>query len=498
MNKYIKYYFITALVVMLSACTENFDELNTNPNAPTGDQASAELLLTNTVESLADRVFEIGLGHEIGSGWVQHMAKVQYTDEDRYLFRVGTLNNAWSSFYAANGQDAETIYKIAVKEGHENYQGVALVLKSYIISVTTDLFGNVPYSEAFKGDVADGGILSPKYDSQESIYRSLIASLEEANSLLDEHGEEIAGDILFDNDIALWKKFANSLRLRLLLRMSARDEAFATTEMTKMVGNDAYPIFEAGENAQLNYLGSAPNNNPVNENRKTRDDHRVSKTIVDLLIDLGDPRLEVYAQPAATGAYVGLPNGLTSADAAKYNGNGLANTSKLGNYFTAAETPGVLMSYAELQFILAEAAHRNYIPGGDVDAEAYYNAGIEGSMEQYRAYFEEEIGYETEELTEAIEDYVANNPYDAANAIESIAIQKYIALFDQGLQAWFEWRRLDYPVLTPAAAGVNGGKIPVRVPYPLDETTRNAANLSDAISSQGADNLNTHVWWDIN
>ena len=199
---------------------------------------------------------------------------------------------------------------------------------------------------------------------------------------------EIAGDILFGNDIVMWKKFANSLRIRLLMRMSDRDEALATTEISKMVADPAsYPVMESNEdNIALQYLGSAPNNNPINENRKTRDDHRVSKNLIDMLyaeVASPDYRVSLYANRATgTGEYVGIPNGLSSANAAAFEGNGLANTSKIGDFYSKATSPGMLMSYPELQFLFAEAAHRGIIPGGDAEAEIYYNEGIRASYYQ--------------------------------------------------------------------------------------------------------------------
>lgn len=510
-KKYI--YRLLPLVIFfwgVTACTDNFDEINENVNSPTLDKAAPDQLLTNAIESMTDRVHEIFLGHEMGSAWAQHMAKVQYTDEDRYIYRPDVVNTTWSSFYAANGADVELIYKLGVERTQPNYQGVALVLRAYISSVLTDLFGDVPYSQAWKGAGEDGGILSPEYDTQETIYRDIIAKLDEANTLLDPNGTAIAGDILFKNDITKWKKFANSLRLRLLLRMSGRDATLATTEMSKIVGNSTtYPIFESNaDNAALIYLGSAPNNNPINENRKSRDDHRVSKNLIDMLLDMEDDRIMVYAKPTdGTKEFVGIPNGLTSADAAAYNGNGLANTSKIGDYFSAAAAPGMLMSYAELQFILAEAAKKGFIPGGDATAKTYYESGVKGSFEQFRAPLQAIIDADGStygglsvpaSVDAAAANVIANSPYNAGNALELIATQRYLATFDQGLQTWFEWRRTGFPLLTPAVAGENGGKIPVRVPYPQIEATRNGANLNAAITRQGADDLNTKVWWDVN
>ncbi len=508
--------FLVFLVA--TACTDNFKEMNTNPNVPGIESAAPDMLLTNAIESMTDRVHEIFLGHEMGSCWAQHMAKAQYTDEDRYIPRVAVINNTWTSFYAASGQDIATIYEVGMLRGNDNYMGIALVLKAYITSVLTDLHGDIPYSEAWSA-TSEPSVLSPKYDTQESIYRDIIAKLDEANTLLDDHGAEISGDILFGNDIVMWKKFANSLRIRLLMRMSDQDEALATTEISKMIADpDTYPVIESNEeNIALKYLGSAPNNNPINENRKTRDDHRVSANLIDLLYtDPGSPdyRVSLYANLASGPQdYVGMPNGLTSARAAAFNGNGLANTSKIGDFYSSATAPGMLMSYAELQFLLAEAAHRGIIPGGDTDAEAFYNEGIRASYyqnEDAMISVLEENWYDTfvswgwdenDILAYALQDFIDYGgwTYDSDIAIEQIATQKYVAMFDQGLQSWFEWRRLDYPVLTPAEDGVNDGKIPVRVFYPSDEAARNPSNLNEAISRQGssASDLNTRVWWDV-
>lgn len=502
-------------LVTVTSCTKNFEEINTDNDNPSIDQAAPNMLLTGAIESMTDRVHEIFLGHEMGSCWAQQMAKVQYTDEDRYIYRPSVVNNSWRSFYASSGNDIATIYKI----GNSNYKGVALVLKGYIGSVMTDLFGPVPYTKAWLG-TSD---LLPQYDSQETIYRTIIAQLDTANSVyLDPDKTGIEGDILFNNDILKWKKFANSLRLRLLLRMSAKDPDFVTTEMTKMYADPAtYPVFESSaDNAALQYLGSAPNNNPINENRKTRDDHRVSKHFIDLLNEkYYDYRVMVFANPAkATDQFVGLPNGLLSAEAAAYMGNGLEQTSKIGDYFTQATAPGQLMSYAELQFILAEAAVKGYIPGGIAEAKVHYDLGISGSFEQYHDWlqtiFTENSGGSYGSLSipegytvEQERDYHILDPTAPAffaadisqsDALTKIGEQRYIATFDQGLQSWFEWRRTRIPALTAPPASANGGKVPVRVPYPSDEYATNPTSLNAGkVLLGGPDDLNTPVWWDV-
>lgn len=513
MKKIIKYTIGLALVALLPlaySCTKDFEEINTNDNAPTADKAAPDMLLTNAVESLTDRVHDIWLGGEIGSCWVQHLAKVQYTDEDRYVPRIAVINTVWSSLYAASGNDVDIMIKVAKARQHDNYLGVAYVLKAYITSVITDLWGDVPYTEAWK---ASQGITSPVYDSQNSIYRDLIAKLDTANMLLDPTGSDIEGDILYANDISKWKKFANSLRLRLLLRMQAKDATYAGGIMTNMLVTNAadYPLFESNaDNAALKYLGSAPNNNPINENRKTRDDHRVSKTIIDFMWTNNpnvDWRVMVYANLSEGGSdFVGLPNGLTSAKAAAYLGNGLKMTCKLGDYFTAANAPGMLMSYAELQFILAEIVQRNLVVGAPHTAQEYYEAGVSASYEQYGDQIVE-LGADLfgNPGTLTAQDYVADYFTNSdggwgyyGDPLYEIAYQKWLAMFDQGIQAWFEWRRTGVPVLTPAEDGLNGGKIPVRIYYPSDEYARNGVNVNTAVQGQGADNLNTLVWWATN
>ena len=513
-------FYLAAILTMVAllnhGCTKAIAEINTNPNDPGIGQAAPNMLLTNAIESMTDRVHEIFLGHEMGSCWVQHMAKVQYPDEDRYVPRISVINNTWTSFYASSGYDVQTLLNLAEASGNESYKAVALILKSYITSVLTDEFGNVPYTEAWQGS-GETSILSPVYDSQESIYAALLANLTTANELLTDDSPDIEGDILFNNDLMAWKKFANSLRLRLLLRRS--DRVDPTADMTAIFGDpDTYPIFESNDdNAALAYLGSAPNNHPINENRKTRDDHRVSKTIVDYLyaeVPSADYRIVVYAELAPGASdYVGLPNGMLAADAAVYNGNGIANTSKIGTYFSKADAPGMLMSYAELLFIKAEAAKRGFIPGGDAEAEVAYHGGIEASWEQYNAdgtfktklavFRSTFLGWGMDPAADIYDyawaDFVefgGTYEYVPAKGLQQIAEQKWIAMFDQGLQAKFEWNRTGFPLLTPAVAGQNEGKIPVRAYYPSDESGRNPTNLAAAVAAQGADNLNTRVWWD--
>jgi hypothetical protein len=217
----------------------------------------------------------------------------------------------------------------------------------------------------------------------------------------------------------------------------------------------------------------------------TREDYRISKTIVDRLKALNDPRLPVYAQPTidAPYSYTGVPNGLLTNDA---NSLGLSKTSRPGDYFRAPHAPAVIMSYAEVLFDLSEAAARGFTSGNAADL---YGQAVKASLAQYA-------------ITDAtvVGNYVGQPAvqYNAGNFKKSIGEQKWIALFGEGLEAFAEWRRLDYPQLSPAVAGTLDGKIPVRFIYPGKEQSLNGENYTKAVQHQGPDALTTKLWFDVN
>jgi hypothetical protein len=280
-----------------------------------------------------------------------------------------------------------------------------------------------------------------------------------------------------------WKKFANSLRLRIALRIADRDPATAKTVIAELAANPSQLIASNDETAQMVYL-SSPNQNPVSRDRETRDDYRVSKAVIDKLTELKDPRLSVFANKtvdATPTGYVGVTNGLPADSAAKL---GFTKTSKLGDYFTAATSPAVFLSYSEVLFNLAEAAQRGFI---SENAAVLYQKAITASMQQFK------IG-NTDIALYLTQPSVA---YDAANYKKSIGEQKWIALFSQGPEAFAEWRRLDYPKLKPAYAGVLAGQFPVRLTYPTGEQALNLSNYKAAVANQGEDRLTTKVWFDV-
>jgi hypothetical protein len=478
-KKYIPALLLTALFV--TGCDHGFDEVNTNPNAP--EVVTPDLLLPHGIESAVDLYWGSGvtsLGADVGNLYAQYWARIQYTDVDRYVVSQDVVDNSWRDFYIESLADFQRIYTLGQESNNPNYTAIALIMRSWVFSLLTDTYGDIPYSQALHG--LDNK-LSPAYDSQKDVYAGMIAELKMASDLIVTNGSPVSGDILFSGQMGKWQKFANSLSLRLLNRMLDKADApvNARAEMERILLDPVkYPVFTSNsEMAVLNYLPAQPNNNPINQNRISRDDHRVSATLVDKLITLNDARLAVYAnKPEAGGDFKGVPNGLLVSEA---NALGLAKTSKVGSYFTAATAPAVLMSYAELLFIKAEAGYKGIAAAGDPAQN--YTEGIKESFKQYN-------------LT-ADEAYLTATTYKGgAEGYTQIMEQKWIALFGQGLEAWTEQRRTGIPALQIPAANANNGILPTRLPYPSSEESLNYIHFKEALDRQGGANDRTlKLWW---
>ncbi|MEO7648321.1 MAG: SusD/RagB family nutrient-binding outer membrane lipoprotein [Gemmatimonadaceae bacterium] len=474
------------LALSLSACGADLTSINVNPNAPT--DVSADYLFPQGVTALVGTMRGTGFDMTMTSLWSQHYAKIQYVDEDWYDIRPGTIDGWWSGLYSGGLQDLAQAAEKAAAASNPNKAAPATIVRSWALGVMTELWGDIPYSEANKAD-KEGGTTTPKYDAQKDIYTGLFANLKSAHDQIGTGTTYGSADPIYGGSMTKWKKFANSLRARNAMRLSKRDPATAQAQLTAAL---AAGVFTSNDDdAKLVWPGDGTNDSPIYSNARppdgkgTRDDHRVSKTLVDTLKGLSDPRLAVYAQctdvsKAGGGCeYVGVPNGLTSPAAVAL---GFTKTSKIGKVFHDPSAPSWLMAYPEVLFIQAEAAQRGWITGS---AAAFYNAGITASMQQWGV------------SASAIATYLAQPrvAYNPTTGYTQIALQKWIALFGQGSDAWAEYRRTGVPNLTAGPAAI----IPTvarRLTYPLSEQSFNKANLDAAIAAQGGAALTNRVWWD--
>ena len=426
-----------------------------------------------------------------GGLWVQYYSEIQYRDEDKFIVRSDT-SDGWG-LYSNVLEDVQRMIVKGQASNAPNWTSVGKVLKAYTFSVMTDMMGDLPYSQALRGDT----VLHPVYDSQQSIYDSLFANLAAASPAFDTVGGARGfsnGDLMYGGDMAKWQKFANSLRLRLAIHLSKADAAKAQSEAAAAVAAAGGVFTSNADNAELLYLATSPNQNPIygDAHVGNRDDYGLSRSFVDTLNSWNDPRLPVYAQvPPAGTAYRGLANGLLdgeridSLDALKY-------ISRIGALWRETpDAPLVLLGYPEVLFLQAEAAERGWIPGGTAAAATFYTNAITAAMRQFaipdttitRYLAQGKVAYDS-----AYDSTGVALGATLAGHLQQIAFQKWIALFMQGPEAWTEVRRTGVPTIVPGchAAMPSGARSnPERLPYDDNEGVLNAANLAAAVSAQG-------------
>jgi hypothetical protein len=463
------------LAVSLGACNEGLTDINQNPNRPT--DVPTNLLIRPAITGSA--VFlGVGMTWNHAGLWAQHFAQIQYTEEDRYIVRDGTVQAFWDAWYEGPLKDVQTIIDKAQESGRPNEEAVGLILKSWNFGALTDLYGDAPYSEALQGDQ---GTFTPRYDTQQEIYNGLFTDLARAVTLIQPTGPGFGtADLIYQGDMAKWQRFANSLRIRNAIHLTKVDAVRARTEFEAAMAAPGGVFTSNADEARLNYLAGSPNRNPFFENQLTRNDHRISRTIVEHLKATNDPRLPIYANPIeADGvSYVGHENGMDHQSAP------LTSRSKVGDWFTSPTSPVFFMRYAEVLFIRAEAAQRGWNAGGT--AEQLYEAAVRASMNQYGI----SDAAATAFLAQPSVNFAA-----AANKLQLIATQKWVALFGQGHEAFTEWRRTGFPQLTPGPlAALN--QVPRRLPYPDLERSLNLASYNEAVTRQGDITLAGRVWWD--
>ncbi|WP_116127646.1 SusD/RagB family nutrient-binding outer membrane lipoprotein [Lewinella sp. IMCC34183] len=484
------------LFLTAASCDEGFEELNANPNEP-------ELVPPATLFPLAIREAVQRLhGHNTrnerlnldgGMLWMQYFARNQYVNEGDTYNPAATLRaGTWDGFYTESLVNLQTVINLTgAADGqyyNPNFEAAAIIMREYVFSVVTDTWGAIPYTQALKGSTA--GNLAPVYDSQAEVYAGMLANLKAASEQLDPAGPAIDKDILFDGDIMMWKRFANSLRLRLANRQAAQVPAESRAIFAEIMDNPTqYPVITS--NAEAAFFHPAVRQSGENSNAwyeamviDGREDWSISTTLVAAMTDGNgnptDPRLEVYAEPALAGnfagKYAGAPNGLPEGDAVAY----YTTASRPGSYFMGETQIIPLLTFAELNFILAEAAlDGDYT--GMAGAGDYLDAGIRASFEQYGLSMPD--------------NYIAGRGVSK----ETLMTEKWKALFPQGVEAWTEYRRTGYPVLPapdPRAVMENEGKVPTRLRYPESEYSLNGANVTAGVSLNGGpDTKLTPLWW---
>lgn len=433
------------------------DDININPNAPS--EASAPQLLANAMRYTPDLSSSTS-----GQFLAQYLSETQYVVASRYP--EGGTSFYW--LYQNPLINLETVLNTAQAD---NQLAVAKILKAYFYWNTTDRWGDVPFSEALQGSEN----FTPAYDTQQSIYEDLFALLADGVNQINE-STSLDGDIMYGGDMAKWKKFGNTVRLLMALRLSEVDPDWAEDEFNNAL--DAGIMESNDDNFAYQHLDDQSNEgywyNQVERN--SREWWALTETLVDIMEPVDDPRLPVYGDPARTdGQFVGLAIGSEPAS------ENTEDFSLLGEAIRQQDATVHLVTYAQALFAKAEAAELNWTTE---TAETNYNEAIENSILQWTG------------STDDVADFLAQPAvtYDSGNAIEQIATQRYVHLFMHGYEGWAEWRRTGFPNLVPS----NGNEVPNRQSYTSDESFNNTDNYEEAVQRQfgGDNNLYGKVWWD--
>lgn len=488
--KNIGIFFLVVCCTSIS-CTKNFEELNTDPNRPKEitpgvmlGQLQYRIVNSNVqaARNFTHELMQVDAPRTSAGGAGLH----------RYVVNPGA--GVWSNYYAYL-TDIEDMYTTADRLKEANYKAIALVYKCWTYSILTDLYGDVPYSQATK---AAEGNFQAAFDKQKDIYVQLLKDLDAANSLFDDTKTlTYGGDLVYNANaltggrnlgIQRWKKFCNSLKLRLLLRISKRNgEVNVSEQMSALLSDLAkYPVFTSNtDEAIFKYPGTFPYFNPFYNARNSdwRDGNYFTMFFVNKMNADNDPRRAVWMTTVAvagTNVYQGIQSGYPTS--VEYV---VGRNSSYNDVLKTLPQLGIMMTYAEVEFIKAELALKGLVTGKT--ARQHYESGIMASMTQWGTTMP--AGY----LQQAGIAY--NTTTTAEQQLEQIMLQKYYAFFFVDYQSWFEKRRTGYPVL-PRGTGIPAeNSFPSRVPYPTYLQSLNPQKLAEAVAAMGGDNSNIKVWW---
>jgi hypothetical protein len=461
------------LLMAVVSCKKDLSSLNVDTKNPT--QVPASSLFSSAQKNLVDLVTNSNVNINIFRIISQYWTETTYTDEANYdLGTRGIPENFWARMYRdalMNFNETKKVVNANEKDPglKANQLALADIMEIYGFYYLVTTYGNIPYSEAL-----DPNNLFPKYEDQKTIYYDLLTRLDADIAALNPAvGSFGSADLLYGGDVAKWVKFANSFKLKMGITIADYDNAKAQSVVESAVQGGVFT--SNADNAMFAYVASPPNTNPIwiDLVQSGRKDFVGTSTIIDMMKNLNDPRLPLYFTTDANGGYSGGIPG---------KGNSYSAFSKPSETITAPDFPADLLDYSEVEFDLAEAAQRGYNVGGT--ASQHYNNAVTASIEFWG-------GTDAQAAAYLDQPSVTYNP---ANWKTLIGEQKYIALYNRGIDAWIEIRRLDTPTLPDPINALS--PFPVRFTYPVNEQNLNTANYKSASAAIGGDEVTTKLFWD--
>lgn len=518
-----KIYTITILFSVLLTmvdCTGDFEDYNTNPYGVTDEQLEADYNNVGAYFTGLQRyIYNYSTGLQVeqnlfGDAYAQYFVPpssfLNGINSVTYYMPSSWTDDTWDNKYDHVMAVIYQFDKDSVGTTYPNFGAWATVLKIFAMQRVTDFYGPIIYSDYGSQES------TVHYDSQESIYAQFFEELDEAIATLSEYAdagsESFANyDLAYGGDVSKWVKAANSLRLRLAMRIANVDPEKAQEEAEAAV-NQQYGVMTSNDDNFYVALGS--NQHPIYIFSSSWTDCRMGATVGSILGGYGDPRLEVFFDAATdaevTGQYIGIRQGITLTDKTVY-----VNFSAVGTDWFGGATSVKVMNAAEVQFLLAEGALRGWDMGGS--AQDFYEAGVTLSFAEFGV---SGAGTYLEDQSSTFADYTdpknSDNDFSASSDItiawedgdsderklERIITQKWIAVFPDGQESWSEFRRTGYPQLIPvvdnySGGGVSAGDFIRRVTYPIDEYSTNAGGVAEGVQLLGGDDVGgTRLWWD--
>lgn len=470
-----------SILLIVSSCKKDFEELNTNPNSPTTVEPS--LVLRQVLYNVGDEMSYEGFvaGNLLG----QYYTMVDFNLFDRHsLLETQYGGNPWTLLYKSMRDNEVVLEQAQTNSVYQVYEGPALILKSYLAGMLTDIYGDAPYSDALKGK--DGNI-APKYDKQQDIYKSaggILDNLDKGIAAINTYtgAQRLNGDILYNGNLQNWIKFANSLKIKYLIRMSDVEDVSARLQA---IFNSGDYLKSNSENATFDFTDGQPNNFRMAKLREGDFNLFVmSQTAEEILKKYNDPRMAILYRPAGNDTTGMGFNGLLNGQDASSTSITVANYSLSGTIFreNSGRLDANFMTAWETELLLAEAAQKGLISSSP---QLHYDNGVMLAFDYWGA---------TMPANYLTTDSSAYGSF-GANTLEQIITQKWIANSINGYESWIEYRRTGFPQLKQVSASLNSNLFPVKMPYPTDEATLNSVNFNAATG--GSNSVNTKVWWDI-
>ena len=520
--KYLYLIITTFIIVYASSCKKELTSVNTNPDAIPAAQYNPNLLLT-TVQLMYTGSTDFG-----GSAWatkwgavacfIQHTASTNagFYYGDKYANNIGAMGEMFQDSYISEVQPVVELYLLtANKPQYRNLHQMARIMKAMVFEQITDLYGDIPYFQAGLGYY--DRIYTPAYDKQQVIYTDMLKEVSQAVDSLDQSADAPSGDVLYSNlgknaQIAEWKEFGNSLLVRMAMRLSKVDPATAQSYVTKAAAN----TFKSNAD---NAIVQHQDGNQLTQNRDALEifgndstDLKLASVFISGMKTNKDPRLPViawiYSQDANGNSQgdnsfndqVGMPPGFIvggnspQLDITKLDSlppGGVAGYSRLNDNILNTAAPSLILTYAETEFLLADAAKRWGIAG---NAATHYKNGVLAAVTQLAAYGDAATISDADAAT-----YYNNVVYNDALGLDQINTQYWLCTLMDEYEAWSNWRRTGFPNLTPVnyPGNVTSGTIPRRLTYPPSQKITNLANYNAEVATMtGGDKMTTRVWWD--